>query len=62
MSKIAYCGAASLLVFAACVVPESNSVPMVELQPPVVATAVPAPAVQEAPVSQTIDIAIAGMT
>ncbi|MDG1405973.1 MAG: hypothetical protein P8R35_07150 [Planctomycetota bacterium] len=60
MRKIAYCGATTLLVFAACSAPDSQTVPMVKLQPPVAETAT---AVNlEAPVSQTIDIAISGMS
>ncbi|MDG2310480.1 MAG: hypothetical protein P8L98_07880 [Planctomycetota bacterium] len=60
MRKIAYCGATTLLVFAACSAPDPQTVPMVKLQPPVAATTT---AVNlEAPVSQTIDIAISGMS
>ncbi|MFT7516761.1 MAG: hypothetical protein ACI84O_000546 [Myxococcota bacterium] len=62
MRKIAYCGAASLLVFAACASPETNSVPMAKVQP-ALADAAQEPSFQtEAPVSQSIDIAITGMS
>jgi len=64
MRKIAYCGATTLLVFAACSAPEPQPepqpVPMVKLQPAVVTTTTTVKL--EAPVSQTIDIAISGMT
>jgi len=59
MRKIAYCGATTLLVFAACSAPDSQTAPMVKLQPAVVATTTSV--TLEAPVSQTIDIAISGM-
>jgi len=59
MRKIAYCGATTLLVFAACSAPDPQTMPMVELQP---AIAAPTTAVNlEAPASQTITIAITGM-
>jgi|TARA_B110000438_G_scaffold294508_1_gene336027 hypothetical protein len=60
MRKIAYCGATTLLVFAACSAPDPQTTPMVKLQP---AIAAPITVVNlEAPVSQTIDIAITGMS
>ncbi|MDE0585486.1 MAG: hypothetical protein OSB63_02585 [Planctomycetota bacterium] len=59
MRKIAYCGATTLLVFAACSAPEPQTVPMVKMQPALKTTT--ATVELEAPVSQTIDIAISGM-
>jgi hypothetical protein len=59
MRKIAYCGATTLLVFAAGSAPEPQTVPMVKIQPAIVAATTTVEL--EAPVSQTIDIAISGM-
>jgi len=59
MRKIAYCGATTLLVFAACSAPEPQTVPMAKVQPALKTTT--ATVELEAPVSQTIDIAISGM-
>ena len=59
MRKIAYCGATTLLVFAACSAPDPQAEPMVKMQPAIATTAPAAKA--EAPVSQTITIAITGM-
>jgi hypothetical protein len=59
MRKIAPCGAATLLIFAACSAPEPQSTQMVKLQPAIDRSYAPQEA---APVSQTINIAISGMT
>jgi hypothetical protein len=59
MRKIAYCGATTLLVFAACSAPDPQTVPMVKMQPAIAAATTTVKL--EAPVSQTIDIAISGM-
>ncbi|MBT4465780.1 MAG: hypothetical protein HOD03_03755 [Planctomycetes bacterium] len=61
MRKIAYCGATTLLVFAACSAPDPQTVPMVKMQPAIAATTAVTVNL-EAPVSQTIDIAISGMS